>query len=87
MKKKNNEEKRKPFFAEFLENQMGEEQARKTQGGDNPYVTLKYPSDEEDNPVTLKYPSDKEDDTTKPAADQLHTLKYPSDNDESGPIS
>jgi len=84
--KKNNTEKRKPFFAEFLENQMGEEQARNTQGGDGPYVTLKYPSDEEDNPQTKKYPSDQEDNPTptKPALDLYQTMKYPSDNDESG---
>lgn len=76
--------KQKPFFAAFLENQLGDEQARNAQGGDSPYVTLKYPSDEEDNPVTLKYPSDQEDNPTKPIIDQLQTTKYPSDNDEDG---
>jgi len=89
--KQNNEEKRKPFFAEFLENQVSEEQTRSIQGGDtvtsvipDQAQTMKYPSDQEDNPQTKKYPSDCEDDTTKPAADLYQTMKYPSDNDESG---
>jgi hypothetical protein len=66
--------KQKPFFATFLENQIDDKQARTAQGGDSPYVTLKYPSD-------------KEDAYTKPAADVLQTMKYPSDNDEEGPKS
>lgn len=75
--------KQKPFFATFLENQLGEDQAQKTQGGEN-NVTLKYPSDEEDNPITLKYPSDQEDNPTAKTTDLYQTMKYPSDNDESG---
>lgn len=45
-------EGKKPFFARFLENQ----ELAKTQGG-IPAVTLKYPSDHDED-VTLKYPSD-----------------------------
>jgi len=86
--KKNNEHK--PFFAEFLESQLGREESRHVQGGDSDPVldqpqTQKYPSDQEDNPQTKKYPSDCEDDTTKPAADLAQTQKYPSDGDDNPP--
>jgi hypothetical protein len=77
-----NNNKQKPFFAAFLENQVDEAQAQKAQGGD-PYVTLKYPSDADEH-ITLKYPSDQEDNPTTKATDLYQTMKYPSDNDESG---
>lgn len=43
---------KKPYFARFLEHQ----ELSEVQGG-WPVVTLKYPSDVDEN-VTLKYPSD-----------------------------
>lgn len=49
--KKQNESTRRPFFTRFLE---GQELAR-ARGGK--FVTLKYPSDN-DEEVTLKFPSD-----------------------------
>jgi len=84
---------RKPFFAQFLENQdrLNAPKQEEVQGGIDA-VTLKYPSDGEDNPITLpaadvyqtqKYPSDSEDNPgTKPAADHYETQKYPSDGDD-----
>lgn len=66
---------KKPFFAGFLENQLPQDSTNGVQGGgetskiaDQPQ-TLKYPSDQEDNPtdkykdvdLTKKYPSDLED--------------------------
>lgn len=85
--KKNN--RQKPFFSEFLENQLGPEQAHRIQGGDTDPVldqaqTQKYPSDQEDDP-TKKYPSDYDEDTTKPLLDQAQTQKYPSDGDDDLP--
>ena len=46
----------KPFFAQFLENQLSQDELDGTQGG-KPFVTHKYPSDNDEN-VTMKYPSD-----------------------------
>lgn len=60
----------KPFFSMFLERQMKQENV---QGGDNPNVTLKHPSDWEDA-HTMRYPSD---------SDEV-TLAYPSDSDHEG---
>jgi Serine endopeptidase inhibitors len=58
----------KPFFARFLEKQALD----KVAGAGN--VTLKFPSDNDED-VTLKFPSDNDEDVTQ---------KFPSDSDESG---
>jgi len=49
-------DKKKPFFARYLETQQLEE----VTGGKPPFQTLKYPSDKEEGgyEVTMKYPSD-----------------------------
>ena len=77
---KNNKNLKKPFFANFLENQLSNEETNIVQGG----VTNQL----SDNVQTMKYPSDSEEgpggDVTKPALDVLQTMKYPSDNEESG---
>ncbi|MGH2664295.1 microviridin/marinostatin family tricyclic proteinase inhibitor [Flavobacterium sp.] len=70
---KNKENLKKPFFANFLENQISKEEQTTIQGS-APMQTLKYPSDGEDGPGNI----------TKPAVDIAHTMKYPSDNDEAG---
>lgn len=70
---------KKPFFANFLENQMSEQETSAVQGGaDTTKLT--------DNVQTMKYPSDSEDGPggTKPTVDVLVTMKYPSDDDEAG---
>ena len=64
---------KKPFFARFLENQLSNEEEKKVKGAIKPpFVTLKAPSDDDEN-VTMKYPSDD---------DENVTMKYPSDSDE-----
>jgi hypothetical protein len=71
---------KKPFFANFLESQLSEQETTSVQGGTvttKPYdlvQTMKYPSDSEEGPGG----------STKPAMDEVQTMKYPSDNDESG---
>jgi hypothetical protein len=72
--KKNNQGLQKPFFADFLENQMAKEDANSVQGG------ITAPS--VDVAITMKYPSDQEDNPTKPTLDMMHTMKYPSDGDD-----
>jgi hypothetical protein len=77
---KENKNLKKPFFANFLENQLSNEETSIVQGG----ITNKL----SDNVQTMKYPSDSEEgpgDTTKPTLDLLQTMKYPSDNDEAWP--
>lgn len=44
-----------PFFARFLETQP---RVRTGVQAGSRYVTLKYPSDADENAYTLKYPSD-----------------------------
>ncbi len=76
---KNTENLKKPFFANFLENQMTKEEQGALQGGITTVLV--------DNAQTMKYPSDSEEgpgNQTKPAADVSQTMKYPSDSDESG---
>lgn len=63
------EARKQPYFVRFLEKQ---ELARVS--GRDRNVTLKFPSDNDENPVTLKYPSDDDEGPV--------TLKYPSDDDE-----
>lgn len=46
----------RPFFARFLEKQALENVA----GGGGPVVTLKFPSDNDED-VTLKFPSDNDE--------------------------
>lgn len=79
---KNNKDLKKPFFANFLENQLSNEEKNTVQGGD--IITLKTA----DTLQTLKYPSDNEDGPGGPitlkSLDMMQTMKYPSDNDETG---
>lgn len=55
-----------PFFARYLEGQTYPRVKSDLRGGAGkpgfPVVTMKYPSDNDDNPVviTMKYPSDQE---------------------------
>lgn len=80
-----------PFFARYLEGQfcedLSEEEMDTVQGGlrfahptspkkDEIFVTLKFPSDQEDggHVVTKKYPSDNDE--------YAVTQKYPSDGDD-----
>lgn len=68
---------KKPFFANFLENQISKEETNSIQGGAT--------SPLRDNVQTMKYPSDSDADEsaiTKPTADIAHTMKYPSDGDD-----
>lgn len=74
---------KKPFFSNFLENQLSAEAEQSVQAGTTAQ-TQKYPSDQEDA-QTKKYPSDLEDDTTKPIFDEAQTQKYPSDGDDDVP--
>lgn len=89
---KKNENSKKPFFANFLENQISKDEQNNIQGGigvtsvlkDN-VQTMKYPSDS-DEAQTMKYPSDSDEAydsaATKPIYDTAQTMKYPSDSDE-----
>jgi hypothetical protein len=81
---KKNETRQKPFFAAFLENQLKAQQSQHVQGGDGPVVTGAL----SDQAQTMKYPSDQEDNpgTTNPDWDCVLTMKYPSDNDEDNEI-
>jgi hypothetical protein len=74
-----------PFFARYLEGQfcedLSEEEAETVQGGIT-FVTLKYPSDNEEGGhgggiVTHKFRYDKDD-----QGGGIVTKKYPSDADE-----
>ncbi|WP_306352680.1 microviridin/marinostatin family tricyclic proteinase inhibitor [Flavobacterium sp. '19STA2R22 D10 B1'] len=68
---------KKPFFANFLENQLTTNSKTEVQGGAPIInVTLKYPSDGEDGPGG----------TTHPDLDCVLTAKYPSDSDEASSI-
>ncbi|WP_306352679.1 microviridin/marinostatin family tricyclic proteinase inhibitor [Flavobacterium sp. '19STA2R22 D10 B1'] len=69
---KSNKDLKKPFFANFLENQLESSDKKEVQGG---VITQKYPSD-----------SDESGTLTRPEFDEAHTMKYPSDSDESGPF-
>ncbi len=66
--KEKQNERAVPFFARFLEGQhiaeMSEEESEAIGGGRDIAMTLKYPSDWEDDGigVTEKFPSDAEDD-------------------------
>ena len=76
---KKTENLRKPFFSNFLENQMSKDEQNALQGGATSPLA--------DGAQTMKYPSDSEDgpgNPTKPSADIAETMKYPSDSDESG---
>ncbi|MDE5422015.1 microviridin/marinostatin family tricyclic proteinase inhibitor [Ancylomarina sp. DW003] len=61
---------KKPFFANFLENQVNEDEIQQVKGGLTPESATKLP----DLDQTMKYPSDNDE--------GLQTMKYPSDNDE-----
>ncbi len=77
---KKNENSKKPFFANFLENQISKDEQNSIQGGavtsvlSDTVQTMKYPSDSEDGPGN----------PTKPSLDIYETMKYPSDSDEAG---
>lgn len=76
---KKNENSKKPFFANFLENQISKDEQNAVQGGATSVLA--------DSAQTMKYPSDSEDGPggqTKPSADIYETMKYPSDSDEAG---
>ncbi|EAY24951.1 microviridin/marinostatin family tricyclic proteinase inhibitor [Microscilla marina] len=63
---------KKPFFAQFLENQIADEKLTNTKGG----ASAAAASDKKKKikiEQTMKYPSD---------ADEDFTMKYPSDSDE-----
>lgn len=78
---KKNENSKKPFFANFLENQISKDEQNAIQGNGVTTSTIS------DSVQTMKYPSDSEDgpgNSTKPASDIYETMKYPSDSDESG---
>lgn len=77
MKKQNLQ---KPFFSNFLENQLDKKTEKNVQGGtdDPPIHTMSLA----DSPQTKKYPSDCDEPYTKPAADMATTQKYPSDGDD-----
>lgn len=75
---KKNENSKKPFFANFLENQISKNEQNEIQGGAVTSVLA-------DTVQTMKYPSDSEDgpgNPTKPIYDTAQTMKYPSDSDE-----
>jgi hypothetical protein len=78
---KKNENLKKPFFANFLENQISKDEQNALQGGAITSILR-------DNVQTMKYPSDSEEgpggEVTKPVLDTAQTMKYPSDSDESG---
>ena len=74
---KKNENLKKPFFANFLENQISKDEQNAVQGGATSVLA--------DSAQTMKYPSDSEDgpgNPTKPIYDTAQTMKYPSDSDE-----
>ncbi len=78
---KKNENSKKPFFANFLENQISKDEQNAIQGSGGTTNVIS------DNVQTMKYPSDSEDgpgNGTKPTLDIVETMKYPSDSDESG---
>ncbi len=58
---------KKPFFANFLENQVTEKEIEQVKGGlipgEFPIVTMKYPSDDDEGHQTMKYPSDNDEAT------------------------
>ncbi len=70
---------KKPFFSNFLENQLDKKSENNVQGGtdDPPIHTMSLA----DSPQTKKYPSDN-DEATKPLYDMAQTQKYPSDGDD-----
>lgn len=78
-----NNDKKKPFFASFLEKQI--QNPEEIQGGGGGIITgtlddsVTIPS--KDTVLTLKT---LDSPTTTPAADTPVTLKYPSDSDEGG---
>lgn len=55
MKKEEAKSKKKPFFARYLESQ----ELEAVTGGKG-FVTLKYPSDKDED-TTMKYPSDSDE--------------------------
>lgn len=71
---------KKPFFSNFLENQLDKKTENNVQGGtEKPPITTMSLAD---SPETKKYPSDSDEPYTKPAADMAQTQKYPSDGDD-----
>ncbi len=57
-----NDEKKTPFFARFLEGQEHPEVKTDVKAGKGPpFVTLKWPSDDDELEHTLKYPSDQDE--------------------------
>ncbi|KQT33126.1 hypothetical protein ASG22_18060 [Chryseobacterium sp. Leaf405] len=75
---KNNDSKKKPFFASLLEKQI--QDPEKIQGGGLSTSLKDVVTSPTGDVVTLKTL----DNVTTPAADTPVTLKYPSDSDEGG---
>lgn len=77
--------KTKPFFAKFLENQFSAEEAKEIKGGDEIAITLKFPSDFEDNSGDPGNPCDGPAAAHNPNCDPIAiTLKFPSDAEDTG---
>lgn len=70
---KNENQKKKPFFASFLEKQLKDPQ--KVKGGTN--ITI--PERDSVTKPTI-------DHVTTPETDMDHTMKYPSDGDDDAPV-
>lgn len=68
----------KPFFAGFLEGQLAKEATGGIQGGGDPSTTSVIP----DQAQTMKYPSDQEDNPTDKEKDDDLSKKYPSDQED-----
>ena len=68
---KNN--KKVPFFAQFLENQLTEQEVSGGKGITSKKADVIF--------VTLKFPSDSDEITDK-FSDDIYTKKFPSDSDE-----
>jgi hypothetical protein len=75
---KNNDSKKKPFFASLLEKQI--QDPEKIQGGGISSTVKDLVTSQLNDTFTLKTL----DNATTPIADTPVTLKYPSDNDEGG---
>lgn len=83
MKKEN---RQKPFFAGFLENQMRKEESGILFGGVTTRLTDLEQTDKNGDIESQKYPSDNDEEGTLPDLDAVFTHKFPSDSDEEGSV-
>ena len=74
--------KKKPFFTNFLENQV---ETSDVKGGG--IVTMKYPSDNDEEGLIIIDPTTPPPLVPTPNPPPVVTLKYPSDGDEEGGVS